>query len=68
MKCEKLKFRLKRRKFIREASNMNMNGIDHLEIFSRPKPIENSRPCLVFQTDIFLQKTVVGFPCLLTTD
>ena len=33
----------------------------HLEIFSRPQVIENSRQYLLLQTDIS-QKTVVGCP------
>ena len=46
------------RKTIRQASK-----IVH-EICSRPKPIENCRPCLLFRTDI-LQKTVVfGNDCV----
>ena len=32
---------------------------DHLEIFSRPQVIENSRQYLLLRTDI-LQKTLVG--------
>ena len=36
----------------------------HLEIFSRPQVIENSRQYLLLRTDI-LQKTVVGCPWLL---
>ena len=35
-----------RRKFIRQASKIVHEWNGHLEIFSRPKPIENSRPCL----------------------
>ena len=30
-----------------------MNGTAHLEIFCRPEPIEDSRPCLLFRTDIY---------------
>ena len=41
---------------------LELNG--HLEIFSRPQVIENSRQYLLLQTDI-LQKTVVGYPCLI---
>ena len=33
----------------------------HLEIFSLPQGIENSRQFLLFRTDI-LQKIVVGYP------
>ena len=47
VKCEKLKI-------VHE-----WNG--HIEIFSRPQIIENSRQYLLLRTDI-LQKTVVGCP------
>ena len=36
----------------------------HLEIFSCPQVTENSGQYLLLQTDI-LQKTVVGYPCLI---
>ena len=38
-----------------------MNGTVHLEIFSLPQAIENSREYLLLRTDI-IQKTVVGCP------
>ena len=41
---------------------LECNG--HLEIFSRPQVMENSRQYLLLRTDI-LQKTVVGCPCSL---
>ena len=43
----------KRQKFCINHEN------DHLEIFSRPQVIENSRQYLLLRTDI-LQKTLVG--------
>ena len=39
-----------------------MNGTAHLEIFSRPEPIEDSRPCLLFRTDILQIKQWLGAP------
>ena len=39
----------------------NMNGTVHLEIFSLPQAIENSREYFLLRTDI-IQKTVVGCP------
>ena len=60
----------KRRRFIIDKlRKLYMNGIDYPEIFSRPKPIENSRPCLVFQTDMFYRKQLLGFTvCWLLTE
>ena len=43
MKCEKIKFK---NKFIRQTSKIVHEWNGHLEIFRRPKPIENSRSCL----------------------
>ena len=39
-----------------------MNGTAHLEIFCRPEPIEDSRPCLLFRTDILQIKQSLGAP------
>ena len=47
-------FDIKASKIVRER-----NG--HLEIFSRPQVIENSRQYLLLRTDI-LQKTILGYP------
>jgi len=52
----------RRREFIRRASKIIDEGNGHLETFSRPQVIENSRRYLHLRTDI-LQKTVVGCPC-----
>ena len=62
VKCEKLKFRKNVGDLLDKLRKLYMNGIDYPEIFSRPKPIENSRPCLVFQTDMFYRKQLFGFP------
>ena len=48
-----------RRGFIRRASKIVQEWNGHLEIFSLPQAIENSRQYLLLRTDI-LQKTVVG--------
>ena len=55
----------KRREFIRKASKIIHEGNGHLEIFSGPKVIENSRRYLRLRTDI-LQKTVVGCPWIIS--
>ena len=53
------------RKACKKASellnNRRQGTCSHLEIFSRPQIIENSRQYLLLRTDI-LQKTVVGCP------
>ena len=49
-----------RREFIKLASKFVREWNGHLEIFSLPQVIENSRQYLLLQTDI-LQKTVVNF-------
>ena len=46
---------------IRQASKIAHEWNGHLEIFSRPKQIENSRPCLLFRRDI-LRKQSLGAP------
>ena len=55
--CEKLKFK----NFIRWASKIIHEWNGHLDVFSRPQVIENSRQYLLLRSDI-LKKTVVGFP------
>ena len=49
------------REFIKLASKFVREWNGHLEIFSLPQVIENSRQYLLLRTDI-LQKTVVGCP------
>ena len=51
-----------RREFITRASVIIHEGNGHLEIFIRPRVIENSRRSFRLGTDI-LQKTDVGCPC-----
>ena len=47
---------------IGKASKIVHEWNGHIEIFSLPQVIENSRQYLLLRTDI-LQKTVVGCPC-----
>ena len=49
--------------FIGKASKIVHEWNGHLEIFSRPQVIENSRQYLLLQTDI-LKETVIECPCL----
>ena len=50
-----------RRDFIRQPSKIVHEWNGHLEIFSLPQAIENSRQFLPLRTDIS-EKTVVGCP------
>ena len=50
-----------------KASKIVHERNGHLEIFSRPQVIENSRQYLLLRTDI-LQKTIVGYPCVVEGD
>ena len=61
LKCEKL-YLENRREFIRHVTKIVPEWNCHLEIFSLPQAIENSRQFVLLRTDI-LQKTVVGCPC-----
>ena len=61
LKCEKLNFIENRREFIRYITKIVHEWNGHLEIFSLPQAIENSRQFLLLRTDI-LQKTVLGCP------
>ena len=45
-----------------KLKKLYMNGTAYLEIFSRPEPIEDSRPCLLFRTDILQFKQSLGAP------
>ena len=45
-----------------KLKKLYMNGTAHLEIFSRPEPMEDSRPCLLFRTDILQIKQSLGAP------
>ena len=45
-----------------KLKTLYMNGTAHLEIFSRPEPIEDSRPCLLFRTDILQIKQSLVAP------
>ena len=45
-----------------KLKKLYMNGTAHLEIFSRPEPIEDSKPCLLFRTDILQIKQWLGAP------
>ena len=45
-----------------KIKKLYMNGTAHLEIFSCPEPIEDSRPCLLFRTDILQIKQSLGAP------
>ena len=45
-----------------KLKKLYMNGTAHLEIFSRPEPIEDSRPCLLFRTDILQIKQSLVAP------
>ena len=51
----------KRKEFIRYVTKIVHEWTCHLEIFSLPQAIENSRQFLLLRTDI-LQKIVVGCP------
>ena len=55
-----------RREFIRYVTQIAHEWNGHLEIFSLPLAIENSRQFLLLRTDI-LQKTVFGCPWFLLT-
>ena len=59
MKCEKMELQKIIENLLDKLRNYQWNG--HLEIFSCPQVIENSKQYLLVQTDI-LQKTVVGCP------
>ena len=50
-----------------KASKIVHERNGHLEIFSRPQVIENSRQYLLLRTDILL-KTIVGYPCVVEGD
>ena len=50
-----------RREFIRYVTKIVHEWKGHLEIFSLPQGIENSRQFLLLRTDI-IQKTVAGCP------
>ena len=45
-----------------KLKKLYMNETAHLEIFSRPEPIEDSRPCLLFRTDILQIKQSLVAP------
>ena len=45
-----------------KLKKLYMNGTAHLEIFSRPEPMEDSRPCLLFRTDILQIKQSLVAP------
>ena len=45
-----------------KLKKLYMTGTAHLEIFSRPEPIEDSRPCLLFRTDILQIKQSLVAP------
>ena len=45
-----------------KLKKLYMNGTAHLEIFSRPEPMEDSRPCLLFRTYILQIKQSLGAP------
>ena len=50
------------RNLLDKLKKLYMNGTAHLEIFSRPEPMEDSRPCLLFRTDILQIKQSLGAP------
>ena len=45
-----------------KLKKLYLNGTAHLEIFSRPEPMEDSRPCLLFRTDILQIKQSLVAP------
>ena len=45
-----------------KLKKLYLNGTAHLELFSRPEPMEDSRPCLLFRTDILQIKQSLGVP------
>ena len=57
----KIKLKKNLREFVKQASKIVHQWNSHLEIFSPPEAIENSRQFLFLRTDIFY-KTVVGCP------
>ena len=58
-----------RRIFIRQASKIVHEWNGHLEIFGRPKSIENSRQCLLLRTDILQnRKQLLGAHVLLAVN
>ena len=57
----KMKLKKNLREFVRQASKIVHQWNGHLEIFSPPEAIENSRQFLFLRTDVFY-KTVVGCP------
>ena len=61
VKCEKSNFGKSWRIYWKSSSKIVHEWNGHLEIFSRPQVIENSRQYSLLWTDI-LKKTVVGCP------
>ena len=62
MKYEKVKLKKIVENLLDEFRKFLHECFGHIEFFSRPQVIENSRQYLRLRTDI-LQKTVVGCPC-----
>ena len=55
----KIKLKKNLREFVRQASKIVHQWNGHLEIFSPPEAIENSRQFLFLRTDIFTKQSLV---------